>query len=55
VKIKLPNTTINAFGAYLHRVLDEAPESTTDPIIFSWLGPIASGKIKDGGNGSKQV
>ena len=50
VKKKLPSTTINAFGAYLQRVLDEAPESTTDPIIFSsWLGPIASGKIKDGG------
>jgi hypothetical protein len=51
VKKKLPSTTINAYGAYLQQVLDEAPESTTDPIIFSsWLGPIASGKIKDGGN-----
>ena len=50
VKKKLPSTTINAFGAYLQHALNEAAETTTDPIIFSsWLGPIASGKIKDGG------
>ena len=50
-KKKLPSTTINAYGAYLQQVLDNAPEDTTDPIIFSsWLSPIASGKIKDGGN-----
>jgi hypothetical protein len=48
---KFPSTTINAFGAYLQQVLNDAAESTTDPIIFSsWLGPIASGNIKDGGN-----
>jgi hypothetical protein len=44
-------TPINAYGAYLQQVLNKAPESTTDPIIYSsWLCPIASGKIKDGGN-----
>ena len=49
-KKKLPSTTINAYGAYLQQVLDAAPKDSTDPIIFSsWLGPIASGKIKDGG------
>jgi len=49
-KKKLPSTTINAYGAYLQQVLDTAPNDSTDPIIFSsWLGPIASGKIKDGG------
>ena len=50
MKKKLPSTTINAYGAYLQQVLDTAPNDSTDPIIFSsWLGPIASGKIRDGG------
>jgi len=50
MKKKLPSTTINAYGAYLQQVLDAAPNDSTDPIIFSsWLGPIASGKIRDGG------
>ena len=50
MKTKLPSTMINAYGAYLQQVLDAAPNDSTDPIIFSsWLGPIASGKIRDGG------
>ena len=50
MKKKLPSTTINAYRAYLQQVLDAAPNDSTDPIIFSsWLGPIASGKIRDRG------
>lgn len=47
---KLPSTTINAFGAYLQQVLDNDPHGADDPaILSSWLGPLATGKIKDGG------
>lgn len=47
---KLPSTTINAFGAYLQQVVDNAPEGPDDPaILSSWLGPLATNQIKDGG------
>ena len=49
-KRRLPSTTINAFGAHLQKVLDVDQGVGDTPIIFlSWLGPIATGEIKDGG------
>ena len=49
-KRRLPSTTINAFGAHLQKVLDVDQGVGDTLIIFSsWLGPIATGEIKDGG------
>jgi hypothetical protein len=49
-QMKIPSSLINAFGAYLQKVLDDAPDGIDDPAIFSsWLGPIVTGTIKDGG------
>ncbi|KAF7969844.1 hypothetical protein HWV62_25914 [Athelia sp. TMB] len=45
-KTKLPSTTINAFGAFLQQ---NARDNRDFAILSSWLGPIATGKIKDGG------
>jgi hypothetical protein len=50
VNQKLPSTTINAFGVHLQQVLDADPEGGDTPTIFSsWLGPLATGEIKDSG------
>lgn len=52
-KEKLPSTTINAFGAYLQRTLDNASKGADDPAIFSsWLGAIALGVAEANENGS---
>jgi len=49
-KRSLPSTTINAFGAHLQKVLDVDRGVGDTPIIFSsWLGPLATGEIKDSG------
>jgi hypothetical protein len=49
-RIKIPSSLINAFGAHLQKVLDDAPDGIDDPAIFSsWLGPIVTGTVKDGG------
>ena len=48
-KQKLPSTTINTFGAYLQATMDADESYINKPAIFSlWLGPLASGEIKDG-------
>ena len=48
-KKKLPSTTINTFGTYLQGTMDADESYTNKPAIFSsWLGPLASGEIKDG-------
>jgi hypothetical protein len=49
---KLPSTTINAFGACLQYFLDSTSEAHGSDLIIlsSWLGPLATGKIRDGGN-----
>jgi len=50
-KQKLPSTTINAFRAYLQATVDADTSYANKPAIFSsWLGPLAAGEIKDGGN-----
>ena len=47
---KIPSSLINAFGAHLQKVLDDAPDGIDNPAIFlSWLGPIVTGTVKDGG------
>lgn len=46
-KTKLPSTTINAFGAFVQQ---NERGNRDFAILSSWLGPIATGKIKDGGN-----
>lgn len=49
-KKELPSTTINAFGAHLWNVLNEDPREDDKLCIFSsWLGPLATGELKDGG------
>ena len=49
VKIKFPSTTINTYGAFTQQVEQNLADSTGDFTIFSsWLGPLATGKIKDG-------
>jgi len=58
-KMKLPSTTINAFAVHLQNVLDDNPgliEGDRPSIFSSWLGPLATGEINDGGmEGSFQV
>jgi hypothetical protein len=50
VKQKLPSTTINAFAAHLQKVIDVDPAEKNQPsILSSWLGPLATGEVKDGG------
>jgi hypothetical protein len=52
-KRKLPSTTINAFAAHLQKVLDNDQEDGDKLIIFSsWLGPLATGEIKESFEGS---
>src|ERR1700683_3954173 len=49
-QMKIPSSLINAFGAHLQKVLDDALDGIDDPAIFSsWLGPMVMGTIKDGG------
>lgn len=46
---KIPGTTIDAFGAVLQQI-EERSSGTADFCAFSsWLGPLVSGKEKEGG------
>jgi hypothetical protein len=48
--MKIPSSLINVYGAHLQNVLDDAPDGIDDPAIFSsWLGPLVTGTIRDGG------
>ena len=49
-KQKLPRTTINAFGVHLQKVISNNLGVEDKPsILSSWLGPLATGEVKDGG------
>ena len=55
-RMKIPSSLINAFGAHLQKVLDDAPDGIDDPAIFSsWLGPMVTGTVKDGAYLSSNV
>jgi hypothetical protein len=48
---KFPSTTINAYGAFTQQMEQQLSTTADNFVIFSsWLGPIATGTIKDGGN-----
>ena len=50
-KTKLLSTTINAYGAFAQQTEQQLPNPNDDFVILSsWLGPLATEKIKDGGN-----
>ena len=48
---RLPSTTINAYGAFAQQTEQQIPGIADNFVIFSsWLGPLATEKIKDGAN-----
>jgi hypothetical protein len=48
-KAKIPGATLNAFGAVLQQEAERIYGHSDFAILSSWLGPLVSGKIKEGG------
>ena len=48
-KLKLPSSTINAYGAWVQKKGEDLYEVSSACTIFSWwLGPSVTGKVKEG-------
>jgi hypothetical protein len=48
-KLKLPSSTINAYGAWVQKKGEDSSEVRSACAIFSsWLGPLVTGKVKEG-------
>lgn len=48
-KLKLPSSTINAYGAWAQKKGEDLPEVSSACAIFSsWLGPLVTGKVEEG-------
>ena len=48
-KLKLPSSTINAYGAWVQKQGEDLSKVSSVCAIFSlWLGPLVTGQVKEG-------